>query len=398
MIAASIDDFRWLTSGDAAPWLALAGSLSDSPLECATRLRQELSAMRAALVQEQAELRRRAVRKFSAAPRMFFTARGLEQATDETIARYKASRFAVDEPVADLCCGIGGDLMALATRGPTVGVDCDTIVAHVARANLEVVCGESDRMRAEVQSTDAGEFDVSRFSAWHIDPDRRPEGNRTTRVALHEPSDAAIDALRGANANAAVKLAPAAELPPHWAAEAELEWIGHDRQCQQLVAWFGALASQPGQRTATSLDGGTARSFVGNRDVHVETAIRIGRFLYEPHAAVLAAGIWGDLAARRGLSPVAARIPYLTGDAAVDDPLLASFEVLEVLPLEIKRVKAALRTRRVGRVEIKKRGVPIDPETLRRRLALHGDEALTLIAAPHAGKTVAILARRVRDH
>lgn len=394
MSAASIDDYRWLTGSDAARWLALAETLCDSPLECAARLRRGLSVARAALVQEQAALRRRAARKFAAAPRMFFTARGLEQATDASIARYKAQRFIGGRPAADLCCGIGGDLLALAARGPAVGVDRDPIVACLAQANLEAAHDASAGACAEVRCADAAAFDVSSFFAWHVDPDRRPEGKRTTRVALHEPSDTTIDALRDANANAAVKLAPAAELPPHWETEAELEWIGHDRQCQQLVAWFAALASNPGHRRATALFDGRAATFVGSRDVSAEVAQAPGRFLFEPHAAVLAAGLWADLASQCGLAALAPRIPYLTGDGIVDDPLLASFEVLDALPLAVKRLKAALRARHVGRLEIKKRGVPIEPETLRRQLAPSGDEALTLVATRCGGRSLAILARR----
>jgi hypothetical protein len=395
MNAATLDDLRWLTSPDAAARLQRADKLRDSPLDCAAQLRRELSAERAALVQEQAQLRRRAARKFSAAERMFLTARGLEQATDEAIATHKAARFAASSPVADLCCGIGGDLLAIAARGSVIGVDRDATAAHFAAANVEAVVGVCNGVRGRVLCGDVGEFDVTQVSAWHIDPDRRPDGRRTTRVALHEPSDAVIDALRRINGNAAIKLAPAAELPPHWQSEAELEWIGHARQCQQLVAWFGDLAKRPGERRATSLEGDNAASFFGSPDAQADVAGRIGRFVYEPHAAVLAAGLWGDLAVRRGLACVAPRIPYLTADAGIDDPMLAPFEVLDILPLQVKRLKAALRARGVGTLEIKKRGVPVEPETLRRQLAPGGDESLTLIAMPHGGKSIAVLARRI---
>ena len=124
---------------------------------------------------------------------MFFTPVGGEQATDQWVAAYKASRFPAEVPVADLCCGIGGDLLALALRGPVTGVDRDPAVALLAAADACAVVPQATVM---LVATEVESFDVGRFAAWHIDPDRRPEGRRTTRVELHEPGPAAIDRLR----------------------------------------------------------------------------------------------------------------------------------------------------------------------------------------------------------
>ncbi len=400
MTDAVLDDIRWLTSAAAERWLRMAEVLADEPLSCAERLRRELSAARAAIVLEQTLLRRRARRKFSAAADMFFTPRGLEQATDERIAAHKRGRFSSVGPVADLCCGIGGDLVSLAARGPVVGVDRDEVTALIASANLAVATkrlaaiGELVPDAAQVLCGDAVAYDVGESAAWHIDPDRRPKGKRTTHVAMHEPCDTAIDGLRQANADAAVKLAPAAEVPAHWAAEAELEWIGRDRQCQQLVAWFGGLAGKVGMRRASVLSADAVHTFVGERGVRAELAAGVGRFVYEPHAAVLAADLWGDLAKQHVLSAVEPRIPYLTADVRIDDPLLARFEVLDVLPLRKRRLKGLLKERRAGRLEVKKRGVEIDPDLLRRELAVEGDEQLTLLVTRRARKTIAIIARR----
>jgi hypothetical protein len=47
---------------------------------------------------------------------------------------------------------------------------------------------------------------------------------------------------------------------------------------------------------------------------------------------------------------------------------VSSYRVDEVLPFNLKRLKAVLRTRGVGRVVVKKRGSAIEPETLARQL------------------------------
>jgi hypothetical protein len=135
-----IDDYRWLITPEAALWIERAMAAgAKSTLQLVATLRHELSASRAHLVVEQAELRARGARKFAAAARMFFTTRSLEQATDEGLAAYKSSRFPQGAAVADLCCGVGGDLLALARRAPTTGVDRDPVLGLLAEANCRVV-------------------------------------------------------------------------------------------------------------------------------------------------------------------------------------------------------------------------------------------------------------------
>ncbi|MDF2991814.1 MAG: SAM-dependent methyltransferase, partial [Microbacterium sp.] len=60
-----------------------------------------------------------------------------------------------------------------------------------------------------------------------------------------------------------------------------------------------------------------------------------------------------------------------------------------------KKLAQALRARGVGTLEIKKRGVDIDPAILRKKLALRGDEAATMIMTRVGSKRLALLADRV---
>jgi THUMP domain-like len=398
----STNDNQWLVSEAARRWLELAAAESGPTLKLAARLRKELTAERARLVLEQTVLRRRAIEKFTLAERMFFTPLGLEQASDQWIAAYKARRFgakmAAGAGLADLCCGIGGDLLALAARGPAVGVDRDPLVALFAKANL-AACGVAPdaSSRGRVEQADVSTFDVRPFAVWHLDPDRRPAGRRTTRVAAHDPLPGAIDQLLLASGNGSIKLAPAAVLPENWSSRAELEWISRKRECRQLVAWFGDLASQPGCRRATVLaaDGELQRTVCGKPNQTIPLAPHIGRYVFEPDAAVLAAKLEGTLAAERDLSIIAPGIAYLTGDSPLDDAALAGFEVLELLPLRTKTVKGWLAKRGIGRLEVKKRGVDLDPDRLRRELQVTGDAAATLIATRAAGRVIVIAARRI---
>jgi SAM-dependent methyltransferase len=331
---------------------------------------------------------------------MFFTARSLEQATDEGLAEYQATRFSRGKPVADLCCGVGGDLLALARRGSATGVDRDPILALLAEANCRAVLdsrdGEVNGHSSRVLAQDVASIDLGAFSAWHIDPDRRPGGRRTTRVELHEPGPEFIERCRATVANGAVKLAPAATLPEDWPREAELEWLSRDGECRQLVCWFGSLAEHTARRRATLVDaaGRKIRSIIGVEQ-DPPLARGLATYLYEPDAAVLAAGLTGALAAEHSLTALAPGIAYLTSDALVTDPALACFRIEEVLPLDMRRLRAMLRERNIGRLEIKKRGVDVTPEQLRRDLKLKGEHSATLLIAPIAGRPTVMLAQRI---
>jgi len=423
----SVDDYRWLIGAEGRRWLAEAEQESGDLAQQTRRLRKSLSAVECHLVLEQVALRRRAKRKFSAAERMFFTPTGLEQASDQWVAAYKASRFPPDVELADLCCGIGGDLLALAARGAALGVERDPIAALLAQANLsELRQSAKDARPGEVLNCDLAAAPLARLAAWHIDPDRRPQGRRTTRVELHEPGVPAIERLLAINPAGAIKLAPAAELPASWSSAAEAEWISRGGQCRQLVAWFGELAASPGLRRASVIkpiagqpaSGGRqppgrseilagnksrqdpqavygVRTIVGPRSREIPVAARLERYLAEPDAAVLAADLTGALAAEQALEAIAPGSVYLTGDRMAPDLALAWFEIADVLPFDVKRLKSLLRERRCGRLEIKKRGVPHDPETVRRQLRVPGDNEATVFITRQGVAVIAIVARRV---
>jgi hypothetical protein len=244
---------------------------------------------------------------------------------------------------------------------------------------------------------DVTRLDLAPAAAWHIDPDRRPERRKTSRVEASRPSREELDVLRAANPRAAIKLAPAADAPPEWQVEAELEWISRGRECRQQVAWFGELGEKPGQRRATLLGarGEVLRTFLGSGEPHVPLATRIGHFVYEPDAAVLAAGLSKTLAAEQGLERLATQVAYFTADVAIHDPALAAFEVLEELPCDRRRLRAVCRERGVGRLEVKQRGVDLDPARLQAELSGPGDEAAVLLLYRRGSGAHAIVARRV---
>jgi hypothetical protein len=400
-----VADYVWLTGHEARAMLTeLAGD--EAPLHSlVSKLRGRVSAERTHLLLEQVELRRRAKAKFVHPEQMFFTRIGLEQATDEWVAAYKALRFAAragnpapdktgcpvpassPSAVADVCCGIGGDLSALAKNSPVVGVDRDKQSAHFAAVNSG----------ASTLSIDVEQFNLSGITALHIDPDRRPTGDRTTSLELTEPNLATIETLISRVPDAAVKLAPATRVPADWSNRCELEWISRDRECRQQVAWHGALADFPGQHRATIVPtacGIAARTIIGRPNQPVPVTTQIDHYVFDIDSAVLAAHLRGTLASQHALTGLGNGATYLTGPQPIDDTALACFEVADILPLEPRKLARYLARRRIGRLEIKKRGVDIDPEKLRRELKPKGDNAAALLITRAGGRIIVIVAAR----
>ena len=336
---------RWFTQGDPVTTII-------------PRLRKDLPPNRASLVVQQISLRQRAAKKFSRAGQMFFTDLKLQQSTSEAIAVYKSRMYPTGN-VADLCCGIGGDAVA---RAASLHVDLDPVCCLLATANLRVY-GASD---PKVVCQDVVDTDLSRIAAWHLDPDRRVRGHRTVRIEFGSPNLNTIEEMLQKQPNAAIKLAPACELPPRWRRNAKSEWIGQDGECKQLLACFGDLATgQAGERVATVVDdaANVLGQMTGQQD-EVAGMASLDPFskgdgrIYEPHATVRAAGLVNALAHQLALLRISADQSYLVGDDT-ELPhgklrgLVSRFDILDTLPFDRKKVGKCLERMGFGHVEIK---------------------------------------------
>ena len=262
--------------------------------ETALRLSERLrSRYPAALVADGLTLQRlrdRAVAKFSRAPDMVLTRDGLEQASGEAAARHRAARLADGGPVADLCCGIGGDLVALAALGPVLGVDRDPLHAWMAGRNAAVY-GVAEQARTEV--ADVRAIDLTGVTAVFVDPARRTERGRTREG---EPPLAWCVGLVERVPRVAVKAAPGldrASVPPGW--EAEFVAVGTD--LKEAVLWSPAAAEAACR--ATVLVDGDRHTLLPAPGAEVPVG-EPGEYLLDPNPAVTRAGLVAELARATG--------------------------------------------------------------------------------------------------
>ncbi|MFV0453197.1 MAG: THUMP-like domain-containing protein [Propioniciclava sp.] len=377
---------RWLVSPEAAGALTAADGESDPrSLAAATRMRRLVSADRAAAVLNQVDLRRRAVGKFGArAAALFFTSTGLEQATRAAVARRRAERFAAHtRTVADLGCGLGADALALLDAGVRVtAIEADQSTAILAAANLQATGGPA--LVRVADAVDAWEDLRGESGGVFCDPGRRSATGRSWRVEdLSPPWDFARGLLDGSRL-ACVKLGPGVDrgiLP----AEAEVEWVSDARSVVECAAWAGP-GSRPGRRVAV-VDGAELEA-TGRGAVEPSAP---AAYLWEPDGAVIRARAVDDLAVQLNATRIDPGVAYLTSPTVAPTPFARAFRIRDVLPWDEKTVRGWLRHHRVGVLEIKKRGINVDPATVRRRLKPQGPESATLVLTPSPRGALAIV-------
>jgi SAM-dependent methyltransferase len=344
-----------------------------------------------AAVLSQSKLRSRAVPKFGPfAERMLFTEAGLEQATRLKVAALHAGRFrdAGVTRVADLGCGIGADALALAAIDLQVtGVERDEVTAAIAAYNL------APFENATIENADATAIDLAAFEGVYLDPARRSDARRLKDPADWSPSlDFAFEI--GSRLPTGVKLGPGIDrdLIP---AGVEAQWISVDRDVVELGVWFGAAARPGVGRSALVIgDHGTAELTAAADSADVELGA-LGEYLYEPDGAVIRARLIGDLARSLDARMISDQIAYLSTDTAVETPFAVGFRITETLALDERAIKKRLQTLGIGTLEIKKRGVDIDPAQFRAKLSLKGSKNATLFLTRVGGKRVALLAERL---
>lgn len=378
---------------------AILQSLSTVPitpnnhLTIAANLRAQMLPEQAAIILETALLRQKAGRKFSRAGEMLFTREGLEQATSEIVAAYRATRYSAAgvDIIADMGCGIGGDAIALAKAAQIIAIDSDQKNARLAKFNATVY-DVGDRVWP-IQG-DLEQLPAMKVDAFFFDPARRtpsgprlPPSRRLYATDEYIPPIRTIDAWRTVVKDGAIKASPAidyGEIPE----DAEVEFVSLNGELKEAVLWFGGLRSGAGQR-ATLLPGAT---FLEAGELPpVRSIAPPASYLFEPDPAVIRAHLVGQLANILNAAFIDPEIAYLTAERPQATPFARCYRIEDYFPFQLKRLRGYLREHNIGQITIKKRGSPLDPEELRQALRLKGNSHRILFLTQSAGQPVVMI-------
>jgi hypothetical protein len=353
-----------------------------------TDLRRTLPLDLASAVLTLARLRVRAAEKFSRADSMFFTPDALEQSSGERIARWCARRFAGYATIADLGCGIGGDTLALNAE-TVIALDWDAERLRMARANVAAYGGTASFVQADLTQP----LPFKGIEAGYFDPARRFNGKRIFSVWDYRPP---LDLIETWDFRAlGVKLSPGVdldELRRYTDSGAGIEFVSVGGELKEALLWRGDLGFQG--RWASRLDSDGGGDTLIPLDLPAPPLSEPRAFLYEPDPAVIRAGLLSEMGQRLDL-PVFRldeSIAYLTADTCIRSPWARVWPVWEWMPFNLKRLRATLRARGIGRVTVKKRGSPITPEDLIRQLKLDGSgESAVVVLTRIADQPAAII-------
>jgi len=324
---------------------------------------------------------------------MFFTPEALEQATHHLVAQAHAGwidRHALAGVLLDLGCGIGGDLLALARMRPVIAYERDPVRAKLALANVRA-CGLEKQVEVRTVDwvEDMANGRLPAAAGAFVDPSRRVAGRRTFSLHRMEPPLAALLQLQARVPVVGAKVMPGVaddELPGYGG----VEFVSHDGVCKEAVLWFGPATWRPRWASIVSVAG--IERIAADEIAPPTGEIQPGMTLYEPDPALIRGHCLGYLCANLQAHLFDAQIAYLVGSQPHATALAQRFELEEIHPYSLKLLNRRLQELGIARVELKKRGFPVEPEQLRRRLRLaehgrdgvvfftrRGDERLMLI-------------------
>jgi SAM-dependent methyltransferase len=368
--------------------------LSDAnTLRLLTQLRKQIPADIAAAALEIAKLRIKARDKFlTNTDHLFLSREALEQASHVAISALRPALFEGFDHIADLGCGIGADTRWLAINRAVVGVDRDPVRLLMAKHNT----AQLPVKFIQADLTDPLPFKGIR--AAFFDPARRTEGRRIFSVRDYSPS---LDVIRTWPFDALmVKLSPGvdlAELAPY---PGSVQFVSVNGDLKEAQLLCGAL--DQGVPSALVIRVDEAAIF---DPAHLTVIVLRSEnlpapplrppqgYLYEPDPAVIRAGVLSELAQALDIPMfrLDETIAYLTADTLVLSPLARAWLIEAWMPFNLKKLRAYLRERGVGRVTVKKRGSPILPEELIAKLKLPGDGEERVVVLTHVADQPAIL-------
>ncbi|HHE31516.1 MAG TPA: hypothetical protein ENL07_02470 [Chlorobaculum parvum] len=328
---------------------------------------------------EQISCRKKAAAKLPSLSRfpLLYTRLGLEQASGERAAEWKASLMQGRRAI-DLTGGLGIDTLFLSRRfDEVVSCERDEALSRLAEANRRVMgvtnvethIGDS----AEIL---AGYADDS-FDWVLVDPARREHGGRSAGLPASSPDVVQLHDLMLRKARqVCIKASPALEisgLDAQLPTLSEIIAVSVDGECKEVLLLLDRepQAVRKPQIRAVCL-GEEAFEIVSSANDPPDRAVaeQPGAWLYEPDAAIIKARLTGELARQLHLKFLNRTVDYLTSDRLVERFPGRSFLIEECRPFRQKSFRKELAALGITKAAIQRRDFPLSVEELRKRYKL----------------------------
>lgn len=365
--------------------LALKAAESLPPtIKTIDRLASEFGQEAAAWAVGQQTLREKGRSKFAQADQMIFTREGLEMTAHEKVAAFHASLFEPGTAVTDGTCGIGGDLVALAARGPASGFDLSQAALECAAWNLKV-----HGQMATLNQGSVMEADWTGRNLW-LDPARRSGSGRTLNPDSFQPTLTEILEKAKSADTCWIKLTPLLSDEILESQNQGLIFVSHKGECVEALMQAGRVPREKFRR-AFKVDEGVFLE-AGGRPASAEEP---GDWVYEADPAAIRAHCLGSF----GLQSLGGTPGWLTGDDIGPNLWLTQFKVHWQGAWREELIREALRQKEASLASVKTRGVALDPSTLLKKLRKglpEGGLSLELLLYQKGPKIRALLAERIK--
>jgi hypothetical protein len=235
-----------------------------------------------------------------------------------------------------------------------------------------------------------------------LDPARRTTSTSGTKriwdPEAFSPPLSFVESLAATGRAVGVKMGPGM---PHDSVPAgcEAQWVSVGGDVTEVSLWFTSV-SRPGIRRAALLLGPqgaaeitSAEDFDGGPTAPVGPA---EGYLYEPDGAVIRAGLVADVALELGGHLLDEHIAYICAPELRDTPFARAYRVLEVMPYNVKALKGWVRDNGITVLDIKKRGMSVTPEEVRKQL-LAGNKGGHKGGGRGAAKTATLVLTRIGE-
>ena len=324
-----------------------------------------------------------------------------EQCSSEATARYKAQLIAnLDTPpsvLIDLTAGYGVDIYFMSEYVQEAHyVERNADLCAIARHNFAF-----HRSQIKVHNTTAEEFmasfPIANYSSSQclifLDPARRSQsGSKVFRIEDCEPNILSIlSSIREKSSRIMIKYSPMLDLTAALRSMGR-DWDSHivavNNEVKEVLCYTGQGAIHAVNICATHTDT-IIFDEVKERNASFSIASTIGKYLYEPNAAIIKAGAYRWISQRYALDKLDMNTHLYTSDILLHDFPGRVWEVQEF-------ASKLLTLNPNSTYSIISRNYPLSPEQMRKKYKLKDGDEYYLIGARHLGKPILILAKRMK--